>query len=162
MGSFESKPTNTLTEKEKVKLYKKEIRKAVSSMEREVTRLEAQEKKLKADILKAGKEQKQANLKILVKDYIRTQKTITKFSRLKGTLQGVQTTIQTTEATMSMKEGIKNATSALKEMNRRTNIPELNAILKDFASGVMEAEELQDVIGVSAGRKCGARLSLLV
>lgn len=148
MGSFESKPENNMSEKEKIKLHKKEVRKAISGIEREINRMETQEKKLKSDILKAGKEQKTANLRILVKDLVRTQGTITKYSKIKGSLQGVQTTIQTAESMTSLKDGIKNAATAMKELNRRTNIPELNSILTSFAQGVGMADELQDQLGV--------------
>ena len=149
MGGFESKPDAGKTEAERVKMYKKEIRKAVSSMEREIRKLEGQEATLKASILKAGKEQKTGELKTFVKDYLRTQRTIQKFYDMKGHLTGVQTTIQMTESTISLSSGLKNASKALREMNQRMNVPQLTHILSEFAKGVGEAEITQEMMGVS-------------
>lgn len=156
MGGFESKPEDNMTEKERVKAYQKEVRKAISSIDRETKKLEAAEAKLKLQITAAGKANKTGELRTYVKDYLRTQQTIRKFYDMKTHLTGVQVTMVTTASTISLSEGLKNASSALREMNKRMNVPQMTAILRDFASGVGESEAIQEQMGVRRARR-GAR-----
>lgn len=88
-----------------------------------------------------------------VKDYLRTDKSINKFYNLRSTLLGVQVTMETTKATISLQEGLKNATRAMREMNQSTNIRELQAIMQEFGEGVGEAEQLQGEMGVRCFRE---------
>jgi hypothetical protein len=129
--------------------YQKGIKKAILSIERETTRLEQQLAQLKAKVLKVAKEKGNTpELRQNVKDYLRTDKSINKFYNLRSTLLGVQVTMETTKATISLQEGLKNATRAMREMNQSTNIRELQAIMQEFGEGVGEAEQLQGEMGV--------------
>lgn len=144
-------------------MYQKELRKAISSLERETKKMEAQEAKLKTQVLQKGREAggKSPELRTFVKDFLRTKKTIQKFYTMRSALMGVQTTIELTKSTMSLKEGLANATRALRSMNGSLDMPQLNAILKEFADGVGESEALQEqmgeaIDGVMDGRACRA------
>ena len=133
-------------------MYKKEIAKAIRSLERETHKMEQMEAKLKATVLQKGKESgKSAELRIFVKDYLRTKKAITRFYTMRSSLMGVQTTIEMTASTLALKEGLKNASRALRDMRTSVNMGEMKGILKDFGEGVGEAEALQEEMDEAIG-----------
>jgi hypothetical protein len=192
MGSFESKPEDTMSEKDRIKracappphknhartsiprpndplaspplppaVYKKELAKALRSLERETHKMEAQEAKLKASVLQKGKEGgNSVELRTFVKDYLRTKKTISKFYAMRSSLMGVQTTIEMTSSTLSLKEGLRNATHALRSLNTSVNMREMGAIMTDFADGVQESEALQEQMGEAIDGVMDARACL--
>ncbi len=133
-------------------MYKKEISKAIRSLERETHKMEQMEAKLKATVLQKGKEGgNSAELRIFVKDYMRTKKAITRFYTMRSSLMGVQTTIEMTASTLALKEGLKNASRALRDMRTSVNMGEMKGILKEFGEGVGEAEALQEEMDAAIG-----------
>jgi len=136
-----------LAQPDRLKAYQKEMRKAISSVERELKKMEGQQDALKAKVLQAGKGGRTSELRQHVKDFLRTKRTVDKFYGMKSALMGVQVTMETTKATMALREGLKCAGTALRDMNASVNAAEMRAILDEFGQGVSEANLLQELMG---------------
>lgn len=147
MGSFESKQ---LTPQEQMKQYKREIQKAVRELDKEIRQFEVQKTKLESDIRAAAKVAKGKEDKVLTqraKDYVRTKKTIEKFYTMRTHLQGVMINIQTAKSTAALTSAMQNSVKAMKAMNARLNMPQLNAIMQQFANETGKMEDTQEMMG---------------
>ncbi|BAF28900.1 vacuolar protein sorting-associated protein 2 homolog 1 [Oryza sativa Japonica Group] len=111
---------------------KRMLDKSIREIERERQGLQAQEKKLIAEIKKVAKQGQMGAVKIMAKDLIRTRHQITKFYALKSQLQGVSLRIQTLKSTQAMGEAMKGVTKAMRQMNRQMNLPALQKIMREF------------------------------
>ncbi|KAJ1846652.1 ESCRT-III subunit protein did4, partial [Coemansia sp. RSA 486] len=89
------------------------LNKAQRELDRERTKMEAQEKKLIADIKKSAKAGQINACKVMAKDLVRTRKYIQKFYKMKTSLQGVSLRIQTMSSNQQMATAMRGATSAM-------------------------------------------------
>mmetsp|Transcript_28112 Transcript_28112/g.74204 ORF Transcript_28112/g.74204 Transcript_28112/m.74204 type:complete len:272 (+) Transcript_28112:222-1037(+) len=102
-------------------------------MDREVVKLQAQEKKLMIEIKKSMKESPQlAVAQIKAKDVVRTRNMISKFTIMKSHMQSISLRLQTVKSTQAMQEAMKGAAKAMARMNAQTDLQGLNKILNDF------------------------------
>ncbi|KAJ2226843.1 ESCRT-III subunit protein did4 [Coemansia sp. RSA 1722] len=126
------------------------LNKAQRELDRERTKMEAQEKKLIADIKKSAKAGQINACKVMAKDLVRTRKYIQKFYKMKTSLQGVSLRIQTMSSNQQMATAMRGATSAMKSMNGTMNLPGIQKVLADFEreSDMMDMKEdlMNDVI----------------
>ena len=74
---------------------KRMLDKAIRELDRERTGLQAQEKKLIAEIKRVAKQNQMAAVRLMAKDLIRTRNSVTKFYALKSQLQGVSLRCET-------------------------------------------------------------------
>ncbi|KAJ1720340.1 ESCRT-III subunit protein did4 [Coemansia erecta] len=126
------------------------LNKAQRELDRERTKMEAQEKKLIADIKKSAKAGQMNACKVMAKDLVRTRKYIQKFYKMKTSLQGVSLRIQTMSSNQQMATAMRGATSAMKSMNGTMNLPGIQKVLAEFEreSDMMDMKEelMNDVI----------------
>ena len=123
--------------------------KAIRELDRERTALQAQEKKLIAEIKSSAKQNQMGAVRVMAKDLIRTRHSITKFYALKSQLQGVSLRMQTLKSTQAMADAMRCAvlrkagqslshasrsgvTRAMGTMNRQLNLPALQNIMRQF------------------------------
>nr|CAD1822082.1 unnamed protein product [Ananas comosus var. bracteatus] len=126
---------------------KRMLDKSIREIERERQGLQAQEKKLIAEIKKTAKQGQMGAAKVMAKDLIRTRHQITKFYALKSQLQGVSLRIQTMKSTQAMGEAMKGVTRAMQQMNRQMNLPELQKIMQEFERQNEQMEMVSEVMG---------------
>ncbi|OAY83505.1 vacuolar protein sorting-associated protein 2 homolog 1-like [Ananas comosus] len=126
---------------------KRMLDKSIREIERERQGLQAQEKKLIAEIKKTAKQGQMGAAKVMAKDLIRTRHQITKFYALKSQLQGVSLRIQTMKSTQAMGEAMKGVTRAMRQMNRQMNLPELQKIMQEFERQNEQMEMVSEVMG---------------
>ncbi|CAN6480645.1 unnamed protein product [Victoria cruziana] len=126
---------------------KRMLDKSIREIERERQGLQAQEKKLIAEIKKTAKQGQMAAVKVMAKDLIRTRHQITKFYALKSQLQGVSLRIQTLKSTQAMGEAMKGVTKAMGQMNRQMNLPALQRIMQEFERQNEKMEMVSEVMG---------------
>ncbi|KAH7441862.1 hypothetical protein KP509_03G059200 [Ceratopteris richardii] len=123
------------------------IDKSIREIERERQGLQAQEKKLIAEIKKAAKQNEMGAVRVMAKDLVRTRHQITKFYGLKSQLQGVSLRIQTMKSTQSMAEAMKGVTKAMRQMNRRMSLPAIQKIMQEFERQNERMEMTMEVMG---------------
>ncbi|WOK96950.1 vacuolar protein-sorting-associated protein [Canna indica] len=126
---------------------KRMLDKSIRDIERERQGLQAQEKKLIAEIKKTAKQGQMSAVKVMAKDLIRTRHQITKFYALKSQLQGVSLRIQTLKSTQAMGEAMKGVTKAMGQMNRQMNLPALQKIMQEFEMQNEKMEMVSEVMG---------------
>jgi seryl-tRNA synthetase len=81
--------------------------KAIRELDRERTALQAQEKKLIAEIKSSAKQNQMGAVRVMAKDLIRTRHSVTKFYSLKSQLQGVSLRMQTLKSTQAMADAMR-------------------------------------------------------
>jgi len=79
-----------MTPAERLRKHKNSLRKTVRELEREQTKLQQQEKRLKEEIRKSAKDGHMGAAKIQAKDLVRTRKNIEKFAGMKMQVQTLQ------------------------------------------------------------------------
>ncbi|XP_047311394.1 vacuolar protein sorting-associated protein 2 homolog 1-like [Impatiens glandulifera] len=126
---------------------KRMLDKSIREIERERQGLQAQEKKLIAEIKKSAKQGQMGAVKVMAKDLVRTRHQIEKFYKLKSQLQGVSLRMQTLKSTQAMGEAMKGVTKAMGQMNRQMNLPALQKIMMEFEMQNEKMEMVSEVMG---------------
>lgn len=126
------------------------LNKAIRDLDRERSKMEAQEKKLIADIKKFAKDNQMGPVKVMAKDLVRTRRYVKKFILMKCNIQAVSLKVQTLRSQNSMAVAMKGVTKALMSMNRQMNLPQIQRIMQDFEKQTeimdMKEEMMSEVI----------------
>lgn len=121
-----------LTPQERLRKNQRALEKTQRELGREITKLQAQEKKLISDIKKSAKLGQISSAKVQAKDLVRTKGYITKFNSMKAQLQAISLRIQSVRSNQQMAMSMKDATRLLSGMNRLMNLPQLSRIAQEF------------------------------
>ncbi|CAG2173963.1 unnamed protein product [Oppiella nova] len=143
------------TPEELLRQNQRALNKAIRDLERERSKMEAQEKKLIADIKKMAKDNQMDAVKIMAKDLVRTRRYVKKFILMKANIQAVSLKVQTLRSQNAMAMAMKGVTRALQSMNKQMNLPQIQRIMADFErqSEIMDMKEemmndaIDDVMG---------------
>ncbi|KAL9257379.1 Vacuolar protein sorting-associated protein 2 homolog 1-like protein [Drosera capensis] len=139
--SKRKKPAELLRENKRM------LDRSIREIERERQGLQAQEKKLIAEIKKSAKQGQMGAVRVMAKDLIRTRHQVEKFYKLKSQLQGVSLRIQTLKSTQAMGQAMKGVTKAMGKMNRQLNLPGLQKIMQEFEWQNEKMELTSEVMG---------------
>lgn len=90
------------TQKEIVREHQRLIQKSIRELDREKNMLEAQERRIIADIKKNAKAGSTNSVKILATDLVRTRKNIEKFQTMRAHMQAVSLRLQTVTSNQAM------------------------------------------------------------
>lgn len=128
---------------ERMREHQRSLQKAQRELDRERTKLEAQEKKLIIDIKANAKKGQMNSCKVMARDLVRTRRYISKFYAMRTQLQAVGLRLQTMRSNQQMAEAMKGATRAMGMMSRTMNLPQIQKILMDFEkeSSMMDMKE---------------------
>ncbi|XP_031561456.1 charged multivesicular body protein 2a-like [Actinia tenebrosa] len=143
------------TPEEMLKQNQRALNRAMRDLDRERSKLEAQEKKVIADIKKMAKLGQMDAVKIMAKDLVRTRRYVKKFILMRANIQAVSLKIQTLRSTNAMAQAMKGVTKAMVAMNRQLKLPEIQKIMMEFEkqAEIMDMKEemmsdaVDDVIG---------------
>uniref|UniRef100_A0A0N5BE19 Charged multivesicular body protein 2a n=2 Tax=Strongyloides papillosus TaxID=174720 RepID=A0A0N5BE19_STREA len=131
------------------------LNKAIRELDREKARLEAEEKKVVNEIKRMAKLNQMDTVRILAKQIVRTRNYCKKFTMMKATIQTVSLKIATLKSQDSMATAMKGVTLAMKKMNNRMNLPQIENIMREFEkqSAIMDMKEemLDDTVDDSMG-----------
>ncbi|PKI84395.1 ESCRT-III subunit protein did4 [Malassezia vespertilionis] len=158
MSILESLFGRSQTPAERLRAHLRSLQRARREMDRERTKLEAQEKTLVQDIKKSARQGQMAACKVMARDLVRTRRNVHKFYQMSTQLQAVGLRMQTLRSTQQMSEAMKGASKALGSMNRSMNIMSVQRILQEFEreSGTMDMKEemmsdtMEDAFGEDA------------
>ncbi|GBF90675.1 hypothetical protein Rsub_03247 [Raphidocelis subcapitata] len=126
---------------------KRMLDKAMRELDRERMGLQTQEKKLIAEIKKMAKEGQLDAVKVMAKSLIRNRHAVTKLHGLKSQLQAISLRIQTLKSTQAMADAMVGATKAMRVMNRRLNLPNMQKVLMEFERQNERMEMTSDMMG---------------
>eukprot|EP01137_Pigoraptor_chileana_P019656 Opistho-2@80960 len=143
------------TPQQLLRQHQRALTRAMRDLDKEKSKLEQQEKKLLSDIKKMAQGGQMDAAKIMAKDLVRTRRYVKKFIMMKAQIQAVSLKIQTLRSTQAMAEAMKGVTKAMKSMNARMNLPEIQKIMMEFEkeSEIMDMKEemmndtIDDVMG---------------
>lgn len=135
------------TVKEQLRENKREINRAVRSLDRERANLQLQEKKLIIEIKKMARDGQIASVKIMARDLVRTRQHITKFYTMRSQLQAVALRLETAKSAEAMTSALQGTTKAMQAMAKTMNLPQLNQIMMEYAKESEKMEMQQEMIG---------------
>lgn len=128
---------------ERLKQFKLSLRKAGREIERERTRLQRSETKLKQEMKAAVNKGELDILMMLAKDMVRNRNACKKFLKLKSSLDSLGLRITLIKAQNGSMMALKGAAVAMAHMNRMVNLPQMQMIMQKF----MMENEMMDMKG---------------
>ncbi|KAK9756882.1 hypothetical protein RND81_01G127100 [Saponaria officinalis] len=146
MNIFKAKPTA----KEALRESKREMANATRGIEKEISSLQLEEKRLVAEIKKTAKTGNEAATKILARQLVRLRQQIANLQGSRAQMRGISTHTQAMHAQSSVASGLKGATKAMSAMNKQMAPAKQMKILQDFqrqsAQMDMTTEMMSDAI----------------
>lgn len=146
MNIFSKKPTA----KESLRQSKRELSNATRGIEREITALQSEEKKLVAEIKRTAKTGNEAATKVLARQLVRLRQQIANLQGSRAQMRGIATHTQAISAQSSVAVGMKGATKAMAAMNKQmapgTQLKVMQEFQKQAAQMDMTTEMMSDVI----------------
>eukprot|EP00697_Spironema_sp_BW2_P013606 gnl/Spiro4/3777_TR1859_c0_g1_i1.p1 gnl/Spiro4/3777_TR1859_c0_g1~~gnl/Spiro4/3777_TR1859_c0_g1_i1.p1 ORF type:complete len:289 (+),score=73.10 gnl/Spiro4/3777_TR1859_c0_g1_i1:82-867(+) len=135
------------TIQEQIRTHKRTLNKAERELDRERTRLQEQEKKLIADIKRMAKANQLDAAKVLARDLVRTRSYITKFYRMRASLQAVGLRLQTAQSTQALTQAMSGAAKAMGALNKQLNIPAIQKTMTEFTKSNELMDMKEEMIG---------------
>lgn len=131
------------TVQQQIREKKREVDRAVRSIDTEIARLEKDKAKLGNEIRKFAKQNEMDSVKVLAVQIARTNRQIKHFTSARTNLQVIGHKLQTISCTETMARTMKEITGVMKRMNAGTKPLELQKILMEFAkqSDLLESKE---------------------
>uniref|UniRef100_M4EFJ7 Uncharacterized protein n=1 Tax=Brassica campestris TaxID=3711 RepID=M4EFJ7_BRACM len=121
------------TPKDALRTSKREMSVATRGIEREISSLQLEEKRLVAEIKKTAKTGNEAAAtKILARQLVRLRQQITNLQGSRAQIRGVTTHTQALYASTSISSGMKGATKAMVAMNKQMAPTKQAKVIKDF------------------------------
>ncbi|OMO83231.1 Snf7 [Corchorus capsularis] len=118
--------------KDALRTSKREMAVATRGIEREISSLQLEEKKLVAEIKKTAKTGNEAATKILARQLVRLRQQITNLQGSRAQIRGVATHTQALYASTSISTGMKGATKAMVAMNKQMAPAKQVKVIKNF------------------------------
>lgn len=128
MDIFRRKPTA----KDALRTSKREMAVATRGIEREITTLQLEEKKLVSEIKKTAKTGNEAATKILARQLIRLRQQIANLQGSRAQMRGVATHTQAMYANTSVAVGMKGASKAMAAMNKQMEPAKQAKVMQEF------------------------------
>ncbi|KAG5475903.1 hypothetical protein CUR178_03617 [Leishmania enriettii] len=120
------------TPQEKVRKYKRCLERTCRDLDRERSKLTVQERKTLMEMKKMAKQDQVDAVRIMARDLVRTRRYNQKMYRMRTQIQGVSLRMQTMQSSAQMADAMKGVTKAMRSMNRKMNIPEMQRIMREF------------------------------
>ncbi|KAL3522925.1 hypothetical protein ACH5RR_015759 [Cinchona calisaya] len=118
--------------KDALRSSKREMVVATRGIEREISSLQMEEKKLVAEIKKTAKTGNEAATRILARQLVRLRQQIVNLQGSRAQIRGVATHTQALYASTSISTGMKGATKAMTAMNKEMAPAKQAKVIKEF------------------------------
>ncbi|WOH01787.1 hypothetical protein DCAR_0521172 [Daucus carota subsp. sativus] len=128
MNIFTKKPTA----KEALRESKREMTNATRGIEKEITALQSEEKKLVAEIKRTAKQGNEGATKILARQLIRLRQQIANLQSSRAQMRGIATHTQAMSAHSSVAVGMKGASKAMSAMNKQMDPAKQAKVIREF------------------------------
>ncbi|KAG5501497.1 hypothetical protein JKF63_03326 [Porcisia hertigi] len=120
------------TPQEKIRKYRRQLDRTCRDLDRERNKLTSQERKIIMEMKKMAKQDQVDAVRIMARDLVRTRKYGQKMYRMRTQIQGVSLRMQTMQSSSQLADAMKNVTKAMRSMNTKMNIPEMQKIMREF------------------------------
>ncbi|KAK7195291.1 Snf7 [Novymonas esmeraldas] len=120
------------TPQEKMRKYKRQLDHTCRDLDRERNKLNGQERKIMMEMKKMAKQDQVDAVRIMARDLVRTRKYSQKMYRMRTQIQGVSLRMQTMQSSAQMADAMKGVTKAMRSMNKKMDIPEMQKIMREF------------------------------
>ncbi|KAF3532151.1 hypothetical protein DY000_02037573 [Brassica cretica] len=147
------------TPKDALRTSKREMAVATRGIEREITSLQLEEKRLVAEIKQTAKTGNEAATKILARQLVRLRQQITNLQGSRAQIRGVTTHTQALYASTSISSGMKGATTAMVAMNKIEMMSEAIDETLDKDEAEEETEDLTNQVLDEIGVGVASQLS---
>jgi len=139
------------TPQEMMREQQRLVQRSIREIDRERMQMQQQEKKTIIEIKKMAKQNQIPAAKILAKQLVQTRNNITKLYTMRAQMQTVYTQLSTMKSSAAMTEAMAGATKAMKRMNKKMNLPSMQAIMMEFEKQNemmgMKQEMIDDTLG---------------
>ncbi|XP_031490551.1 vacuolar protein sorting-associated protein 2 homolog 2-like [Nymphaea colorata] len=142
MNIFRKKPSA----KEELRTSKREMAVATRNIEREITALQLEEKKLVAEIKKTAKTGNEVATKILARQLVRLRQQIANLQGSRAQIRGVATHTQAMYANTSVAVGMKGASKAMAAMNKQMAPTKQAKVMKEFQKESAQMDMTMEMI----------------
>ena len=130
-----------ISPEEQLANFKKSLRRSCREIERERQRLQQAETKMKSEMKKLAAKGETESVMIIAKDLVRNRSAMKKFLKLSSQMEGLGLRIETIKAQAGVSQALKGAASAMHQLNRMVNVPQMQAIMAKF----MQENEMMDM-----------------
>lgn len=137
------------TAKDALRTSKREMQVATRGIEREITSLQLEEKKLVAEIKKTAKTGNEAATKILARQLIRLRQQIANLQGSRAQVRGVATHTQAMYANTSVATGMKGASKAMAAMNKQMEPAKQAKVMQEFQRQTAQMDMTTEMISGS-------------
>ncbi|GET89797.1 hypothetical protein, conserved [Leishmania tarentolae] len=120
------------TPQERIRMYKRQLDRTCRDLDRERNKLSTQERKIMMEMKKMAKQDQVDAVRIMARDLVRTRKYNQKMYRMRTQIQGVSLRMQTMQSSAQMADAMKGVAKAMRSMNKKMNIPEMQKIMREF------------------------------
>ena len=136
MGSCQGKVEVTA---DQAKEQKRMLNRAIRQIERERSKLQAQEAKTLKEIKKLATQNQHGAAKIMAKDLVRSRTQVNMYYTMASHMKAIQSQMAATGMNAQMLQSLKGCTSVMQNVNASMNIQDMNKVMKNFA---METEKM--------------------
>jgi charged multivesicular body protein 2A len=85
----------------------------------------------------------------MAKDLVRIRKHEEKFANLTAQLRAISLQMTSMQSTQSISEAMKKVTRSMQKLNKQVNLPQLQAVMREFAKQSEQLDMKQEMIGDS-------------
>ena len=125
-----------------VKLIRRQCRK----LDREITRMDRENKNTTCKIRRYAIENNIEMVKALSREYILYKSNIVKLTRLKGQMSNIQQRIHMMKSTNEINRAIMSLTQTMKSMNSRMGLSNIQNMITEFEMETTKAESISEVL----------------
>lgn len=131
---------------DQLKNTRKELSRAIRALDRERIVIQRKEVLLQQDIKRAAKQGKREEARMLVRDLVIRRKNAQKLLAVRMKIQSLDGKIQNAQNTAIMADAMKRAVGAMWRINQQMNVPQIQAILREYDKQEMNMEIKQGMM----------------
>ena len=132
--------------KEVVRGIKRKINRDVRDLERQITGIQREEKKVTAEIKKLAKKQQMSSVKVLAKSLVQSRKAKDRLWEARASLNSVRMQIQQQYSMTKVAQGMKASTKVMELMGKLCSIPEIAEQMRNLAMEMNKAGVIEEMI----------------
>merc|ERR1711967_113912 len=125
--------------KEQVKKWKADMRAEARKVDRQITKIQREELKVKQSIKAAAKRGDTGSAKVLAKEYVRSQKAVAQLHTSKAQMNSVVMQMTNQMSQKMMAGQMKKSTEIMASMNKLMKVTEISATMQQMSEEMMKA-----------------------
>ncbi|KAL0216071.1 hypothetical protein P9112_008255 [Eukaryota sp. TZLM1-RC] len=132
---------------EQAKEWRKQIRSEKRGLERQIRRIEMQEKRTQNSIKQAAKEGRMSSAKLLAKELVNSRKAKERFWTARAQLNSVEMNLASNMATARLSSAVGKSTEIMSLMSNLIRLPELSNTMMHLSKEMEKAGVIEEMVG---------------